>query len=82
MLTFCRITYFRSFDEFKEYVATLDSIQKVQFLHELEENYPEYVSSSYRETFQSFNIQLLSEQPTEVATRIHYIFQTYLETIE
>lgn len=51
-------------------MSSLNWVEKVRYLKEIEREYQDNIPSGYYDVFQIFDIQLLLEQPTEVVTRL------------
>jgi hypothetical protein len=59
---------------FRMYLGSLTQRDKVNYLQFLETNFASFLSDNYYSTFSEFDPILLSVEPTEVVTRIHFIW--------
>ena len=75
-MKYTSIKSFTDLESFKIYMSELNQNDHVYYLREIEDQYPELMCDNYRHVFEPFDIQLMMEQPTEVATRIFYIFNS------
>jgi hypothetical protein len=62
-------------EEFRNYIHTLDIVLRVRYLEALEVAMSKEITQIYWDTFEPFDIQLLLESQTEIATRLQYIHQ-------
>jgi hypothetical protein len=73
---------FEDHSQFRQYCSKLTFDQKVKYLKLLEQHYSTISGGDYKLVFRDFDIQLLMEQSTEVATRIFFLFHTYMDNKE
>jgi hypothetical protein len=81
-MNFLLLDKFEDHSQFQQHCNEMSYDQKVRYLEFLEDNYPHITNGNYKLSFQSYNIQLLMEQSTEVVTRIFYIFHEYKDQNE